>query len=110
MPGLSYSIGDVFGVPLVGGGFGTVVVARANRGGILLGYFFGPSRTTLPAESDIAELDPRDAVLVRKFGHLGLRWEMAEDWAHPRLGSVALVDAHFCSVRATDRPLVPGLL
>jgi len=38
----------------------------------LLGYFFGPHRDALPSLIDVQGLAPSDAVLVGKFGHLGL--------------------------------------
>jgi hypothetical protein len=68
-----YTEGDWFAVPLPNGGFGVGVLARANRGGVLLGYFFGPRREAVPPPSDLSDLQPSRAVLIRKFGHLGLR-------------------------------------
>ena len=68
----SYAVGDWFGVPLPSGGFSLGVVARRNRG-ILLGYFFGPRRPRLPVLDDAAGLRPDQALLVGRFGHLGLR-------------------------------------
>jgi hypothetical protein len=70
---MGYGEGDWFGVPLRGGGFAIGLVARANSRGALLGYFFGPSREELPKLADLASLSARDAVLVGKFGHLGLK-------------------------------------
>jgi hypothetical protein len=64
--------GDWFAVPLREGGFAIGVVARANPKGVLLGYFFGPRRPETPELEDVANLKPEDAVLVRKFGYLGL--------------------------------------
>lgn len=68
----TYREGDWFAVPLRDGGFAIGVVARANPGGVLLGYFFGPRRAEAPAMKDIEGLRSSDAVLVRKFGDLGL--------------------------------------
>jgi len=68
-----YRIGDWFAVPLPGGGFAVGLIARADPAGVLLGYFFGPRRTQLPGLHDLNELTAQDAVLVRKFGHLGLQ-------------------------------------
>lgn len=68
-----YVEGDWFAVPLKDGGFGVGLVARKNAGGVLLGYFFGPKRTTLPELKDLTALSAEDAVLISKFGHLGLR-------------------------------------
>jgi hypothetical protein len=67
-----YEVGDWFAVPLRDHGFAAGVVARANKAGVLLGFFFGPRRATIPPLLSIARLRPEDAVLVRKFGHLGL--------------------------------------
>ena len=82
----SYREGDWFAVPLREGGFAIGLVARANRDGVLLGYFFGPRRDALPSLADAQGLVPADAVLVGKFGHLGLKqgkWPVlgqVEDW------------------------------
>jgi hypothetical protein len=84
---VKYSEGDWFAVPLRDGGFGVGVLARANPGGVLLGYFFTPRRSEVPTLDDVADLKPADAVLVGKFGHLGLTggtWPIIgrlEDWA-----------------------------
>ena len=64
--------GDWFAVPLRAGGFAAGVVARANPRGVMFGYFFGPKRTEVPALEDVTSLTPADAVLVGKFGDLGL--------------------------------------
>ncbi|MHB1594942.1 MAG: Imm26 family immunity protein [Streptosporangiaceae bacterium] len=86
MAKVKYREGDWFAVPLQGGGFAVGLIARANPGGVLLGYFFGPRRSGVPALSDVAGLRPDDAVLVRKFGHLGIaqgKWPLlgrADGW------------------------------
>jgi hypothetical protein len=86
MAKVKYREGDWFAVPLQGGGFAVGLIARANPGGVLLGYFFGPRRSGVPAMSDVAGLRPDDAVLVRKFGHLGIaqgKWPLlgrADGW------------------------------
>lgn len=72
MPKINYRQGDWFAVPLREGGFALGVVARANPGGVLLGYFFGPRREDVPKAADAVGLRASEAVLVRKFGHLGL--------------------------------------
>jgi hypothetical protein len=72
MTKVKYREGDWFVVPLRAGGFGVGLVARANPGGVLLGYFFGPVRSEVPALNDVADLKPGDAVLIGKFGHLGI--------------------------------------
>jgi hypothetical protein len=70
---LKYREGDWFAVPLRDGGFAAGVVARANPGGVLLGYFFGPRRSAVPTLDGIRDLRQGDAVLVALFGHLGLK-------------------------------------
>jgi Immunity protein 26 len=68
-----YSEGDWFAVPLGSNDFALGIIARANPKGVLLGYFFGPRRQQLPSLADAAGLLPDDAILVGKFGHLGIR-------------------------------------
>lgn len=86
MARLKYREGDWFAVPLRVEGFAVGVVARANPKAALLGYFFGPRRSEVPRLSDVANLEPGDAVLVGKFGHLGLvqgKWPLLgqlDDW------------------------------
>jgi hypothetical protein len=69
----AHKVGDWFTVPLRSGGIAVGLVARANLGGVLLGYFYGPRRTEPPALSQVAELQADEAILVGKFGDLGLR-------------------------------------
>lgn len=72
MARVQYREGDWFAVPLRDGGFAVGVIARANPKAALLGYFFGPRRPEVPTLDNVRELRPADAVLVRKFGHLGI--------------------------------------
>jgi Immunity protein 26 len=67
--------GDWFAVPLPDGKFATGVVARTSKKyvGTLLGYFFGPRREELAALSELESLSASQAVLVGRFGYLGLR-------------------------------------
>jgi hypothetical protein len=89
-----YDEGDWFSVPLRDGGFGLGVVARVNREGVLFGYFFGPRRSKVPTLRETTSVQPRDAVLTARFGHLGLRggtWPIVgrskawkrDDWPMP---------------------------
>jgi len=74
---VNYAEGDWFAVPLRAGGFGVGVVARANPNGVLFGYFYGPRTADVPTLDALSDLTPGAAVLVGKFGHLGLtqgRW------------------------------------
>jgi hypothetical protein len=68
----SYAEGDWFAVPLRDHGFAVGLIARVNRGGVLLGYFFGPRRPEVPPIDKIDSLDPSVAQLITKFGHLGI--------------------------------------
>lgn len=65
--------GTWFGVPLHGGLYAVGLVARSSRSGILLGYFFGPAIPSLPTLVDVMDLAPSDAVVVGRFGYLGLK-------------------------------------
>jgi hypothetical protein len=82
-----YREGDWFAVPLDQGGYGVGCIARANPDGILLGYFFGPARTAVPNLSELSSPSIADAVLVCRFGHLGLR---QGTW--PLIGAIASWD------------------
>jgi Immunity protein 26 len=89
-----YREGDWFAVPLLDSGFAAGLIARVNPKGALLGYFFGPRRREMPRLHDVSGLRPGDALLVRKFGHLGIvhgtwpllgrldSWEW-QDWPTP---------------------------
>jgi len=73
MARVDFPEGTWFAVPLREGGFGVGVVARANAGGVLLGYFFGPKLAEVPRLDELAGLRAEDAALVAMFGHLGLK-------------------------------------
>jgi hypothetical protein len=83
MPTVNYHEGDLFAVPLREGGFALGLVARANRDGVLFGYFFGPKYDSLPSLDLVGTLRVDDAILIRMFGHLGL---LRGEW--PILGQV----------------------
>lgn len=75
----NYREGDWFAVPLREGGYAVGIVARSmpDDGGVNLGHFFGPSRADVPPASELRPLKPSDAILVRRFGDLGL---IEESW------------------------------
>lgn len=79
---ISYREGDWFAVPLRGGGWATGVVARKARSAVLLGYFFGPPRSAPPGIQEVADLCAQDAILVERFGDLGII-----DGSWPLIGS-----------------------
>ena len=74
MPEPIYDEGDWFAVPLQGGGFAAGIIARTmpQKEGVLLGYFFGPKRDEVPTPDDLRGLSASDAVLVERFGDLGV--------------------------------------
>jgi hypothetical protein len=93
---LPYQEGTWFAVPLLKGGYGIGLIARSTTiGKVLLGYFFGPRRESVPPVSDLICLRPTDAILVIRFGDLALyrkewpiigyssKWERG-DWVMPQ--------------------------
>ncbi|MEZ4103844.1 MAG: Imm26 family immunity protein [Candidatus Paceibacterota bacterium] len=64
---INYSEGDIVSVPLRddSGRNGYGVIARMDRKGKIFGYFFQP-------DADLSKLEPEKAILVGKFGDLGL--------------------------------------
>src|SRR4051812_2435383 len=75
-----YRIGDWIAVPLPDGTWAMGRIARGKRG-ILLGYFFGPRRRTVPRLDELQHLRADAAEYVTAFGDMGLR---KEEW--PVLG------------------------
>jgi hypothetical protein len=70
---LPYQEGSVFAIPLRRGGYAIGVVARTSvRGKILLAYFFGPARETIPSLDAVQKLLPQDALRVARVGDLSL--------------------------------------
>jgi hypothetical protein len=62
---------------LASGGYAVGVIARQcsarqSKGHCICGYFFGPRLRSLPAAGDLTALRPENAVLVCRFGDLGL--------------------------------------
>lgn len=95
---LPYAEGDVFAVPLRDGqGWARCVVARvAPRGAIVFGFFFGP-KFEAAADASVNVPCQDDAVLVRRFGGLGIvngEWKRigsVESWQRERWGMPAFV-------------------
>lgn len=94
-----YSEGDCFAVPLLDGGFARGVVARMDRKGGVLGYFYGPKFMTLDNVHIDSDIVPDQAIEVRLFGDLGLvtdEWKVIgklvpwirENWPIPIYGFV----------------------
>lgn len=115
---LPYKEGDWFSVPLKDGTYGVGLVARSPKGGkVLLGYFFGPKRATPPSVDDIARLEKEDAVLVARFGDLGLyngEWSVVgrsgpwdrTAWPMPAFARTASTDSSraYLTLYADDDP------
>ncbi len=76
-----YPEGTWFAVPLRDGGFCRGLMARTDGEGRAFGYFFGPKMTTIEELANISGLHPSDAILVGRFGDLGLlngEWKVIE--------------------------------
>jgi len=69
---LEFPEGTWFAVPLRDGGFCRGLMARNFGKGIAFGYFFGPKKPTIEDLPSVPGLRPRDAILVGRFGDLGL--------------------------------------
>ena len=75
---ISYEEGAWFAVPLRNGGVAIGLVARtARKGGVFLGYFFGPRRKAFVDLREVQDLRPENAVLVAQVGDLSL---IRGDW------------------------------
>jgi hypothetical protein len=68
-----YHEGDWFAVPLRSVGYAVGLLARDSGKGVLLGYFFGPRRSSVPALGELQDLHAEDACWIAKFGHLGVK-------------------------------------
>ncbi len=74
---ISYSEGSCIAIPLRGGGYAIGVIARMNGKGGVFGYFFGPKRKSIESIGDISSLKSQEAILVGRFGDLGL---LNDEW------------------------------
>ncbi|MBS0376558.1 MAG: immunity 26/phosphotriesterase HocA family protein [Proteobacteria bacterium] len=60
--------GQFFMLPVERGQYAIGLIARVpRRGGVLLGYFFGPRRTTPPMDQWLNALHPNQAAFVCRF-------------------------------------------
>jgi hypothetical protein len=103
---IHYSEGQWFAVPLRRGGYALGIIVRGGyktKGG--LGYFFGPKYEDLPGDEATYEKHAEDALLIARFGDLGIvrgSWPLIqstrpfskEEWPIPKFG--------------TEVPLPPG--
>jgi hypothetical protein len=69
---LTYGEGCWFAVPLKAGGYATGVIARGNQRTVLLCYFFGPRRKSVPSLSELEGLKASDAECAWLIGDLEL--------------------------------------
>jgi hypothetical protein len=82
---LPYREGTRFAVPLRNGGYAIGVVARStSKGKVVLCYFFGPRRDSIPELNDVESLRSSDAIIVFRVGDLSL---VRGDW--PIIGTSA---------------------
>jgi hypothetical protein len=70
---LPYTEGDWIAVPLPQGGWAAGIIARVQAGHILLGYFFGVAFQQIPGVDEVSNFTPSQAILIRRFGDLGIR-------------------------------------
>lgn len=63
--------GEWFAVPLRCGGYALGLLARVNKEGIVLAYFFGPRFETFPTVDQIGDREAKDAIVVAQVGGLG---------------------------------------
>jgi hypothetical protein len=71
--------GTWFAVPLRDGGFCRGLMARTDGKGRAFGYFFGPKASSADELPNVSGLRPTDAILVGRFGDLGLisgKWKV----------------------------------
>jgi hypothetical protein len=79
--------GMCFAIPLPSGGFAVGVLSQLLAGKLPFGYFFGPRRSEPPRNAELANLDPRTAIVRVKFGRTEIdngRWQTIgrlEDWS-----------------------------
>lgn len=101
---VKYEEGQWFAIPLRDYGYALGIIVRGNyetQGG--LGYFFGPRYKTVPDESGVENLGPHDAILIARFGDLGIiqgRWPLIKssrsfirgEWPVPKFHRVDALD------------------
>ncbi len=65
--------GTWFAIPLREGGYATGRVARHSPNGeIILAYFFGPKRETIPALEELEQVASDSAIKIAQVGALGI--------------------------------------
>jgi hypothetical protein len=99
---LLYEEGTLFAVPLRDdSGYALGIVARLDKKGGILGYFFGKKYPSIPDLVEVTQLISSSAILIRQFGDLGLlnsSWPIVgrymdwrqEDWPVPAFSRIAV--------------------
>jgi len=96
---IQYHEGQWFAVPLRQGGYALGIIVRGSyktKGG--LGYFFGPKYEDVPGDKATWEKHPGEALLIARFGDLGIirgSWPLIqstrpfskEKWPIPKFGT-----------------------
>ena len=110
---INYAEGNCFAVPLCEGGYARGVVARMNKKGFVLGYFFGPKFTKLDDVRVTPDMIPANSIDVTLFSYLGLvtnEWTVIgkidpwirEDWPIPIFGFVEPILKKWGELRYTS--------
>jgi hypothetical protein len=72
---VKYRAGDWFGVPLESGGWAIGIIARKDKHGGIIAYFFGPPLAELPKSTEhLDKLHHTQAVWRAQVGLVGLMW------------------------------------
>lgn len=82
---LPYKEGNWIAIPLKQGGFAIGRIARADKEGGILVYFFGPRRDTVPTVAEVETLAADRATGILRSGDLGLldgTWRVIGDSAN----------------------------
>lgn len=70
--------GSCFAIPLPSGGYAVGVLSQLLAGKLPFGCFFGPRCAEPPDKDELANLDPRTAIVREKFGRTEVdngRWQ-----------------------------------
>ncbi len=107
---LPFKEGTWFAVPLQDSGYAVGRVARLSPdGAVILAYFFGPKRKSVPTLGEIEQLQPTDSVAALRASELGLldgRWPIigdSESWDRNRWPIPAFVRRDPLSATAWEK-------
>ena len=110
---IPYQEGDWFAIPLQDKSYVVGLVARMDRKGAILGYFFDTRWGALPQLEKLKELTASQAAFVRVFGDLALikkEWYVLgrtsnwirDNWPVPTFGRMAELDGSAWKVEYSD--------